>query len=203
MLSVITSYFARPDALDRFLAEISPVKDSMDIEFIISEHKSDKLSFSTGKLHNTAVKQAKGDVILKQDIDCTFTNYKKLYDYVKEKQTLVNVGVTYNNCKVPYGNEFAMPRYQWPSEPEWVGYGWEDYALIAKWMVQNGEKQVLRLVMKGIPLLHCTNVFRDGIARKKNAQSQFSMFHHDHIRDITGATDNRILFYNLIQELIA
>jgi hypothetical protein len=227
VIAAITAYYNRPDALRRYLTEITRCEET-DVRWYIGT-TSDELwtishiitdyqhlrgllhiaiapILSLGAMRNAAVKHAHNhgiQTVVKQDIDCTCENYHEIAAY--GAHGFINVGVTDGTGSRPYGNEYSMPTKVWlecGGEPEWSGYGWEDYALIAEMMYLTGQRDHLREVMKGVPLEQCTNVFRDKIARKLNERHTLSMVHHYHERNISGHETNRTLFYNLIQDLI-
>jgi hypothetical protein len=228
-IGVITSYFDRPQALSRYLSEVNECKEN-NVEWYLStperclfevaravsmcgNNKNIKIvpsvSQSFGALKNIAAEMANKnqcDILIKQDIDCTCKSYNEIAALLTKDNRIVNVGVADNESMPAFGNEYCVYTYDWimcGGEPEWDGYGWEDYGFIAKLLCYTGNTEMVDKVMRGVIMQECTQRFRDGIARALNQKHKLFMVHHPHEKITAGAKENRILFHKLIQDLIS
>lgn len=187
ILSVITSYYNRPKALDRFKNYIEKVKNQ-NIEFIIEEWKEDTM-FSTAICHNRAVEKSKGKWILKQDIDCIceYSLYDRILDLIKDKDYtfFANFGcinyVRAGKTDFPTGNQYICSKQLYLKiygEPEFNGYGHEDYAFLYKLAKFQDENFKLEYNENNVDA-----IIRDQLARKLNKQYKDYFFTHiDHER---------------------
>jgi hypothetical protein len=217
-ISVITPYFNRPEMLARFIREnIEKHHYLTNVEWIITTTKKhadeiktdakvcviedDKVSL--GRMRNIAVEQAAGEYVLKQDIDCQFDMLPELLKEKTYQEPIMNIGVRYTDkVEQAYGNEYLIRRDIWlkaGGEPEWDGYGWEDYGLMAKIIGRTGIDY-----SKIMSVDTCTDFFRDNVARVLNRQHRYWMFHHKHNYDgafTSKMHENKQKFFDLYQDI--
>lgn len=206
MLSVITSYYDRPDALEKYNNFIATIKNPK-IEFIIEKWEEPEM-FSTAICHNRACIKSTGEWILKMDIDC-YTDGKMLEKILtlienKDKYFFTNFGCKdyLGDLGFPQGNQYLCSKYLYlcvDGEPDFYGYGFEDYCILYK--------------MAKINLFNCEYntpdelyiIIRDLIARKLNKEYQeYYFFHNDHERQNYEmrkmADENKIKMFEICRE---
>ncbi|MFX0132983.1 MAG: glycosyltransferase family A protein [Candidatus Hodarchaeota archaeon] len=209
-LSVITSYYNRPEALEKFLNQpFFKWETTNPVEFIIEKWDGKEI-FSTSICHNRAVRKAKGKWILKQDIDCTcsFIQYLRILEELKDKPYtfFMNIGCENYLCDLgfPQGNLYVCSKQAYQEvggEPEWSGYGWEDYVILYKLAKLADPKLKLNYNETNV-----TKIIRDQIARKLNKEfKHFSFYHWPHPYDNLSYTalteENRKKCYLICKEL--
>jgi hypothetical protein len=211
-LNIITSYHNRPKNRELFFDSVVKLPRHLDLNFIF-ENWDEEGTFSTGKLHNRSVARVPdNEWILKQDVDCVGNEdfYTRLLKHLEDKPDdfFMNIGVIgYNfvdkNKNYPQGNQWLMKKKLYQDaggEPEWVGYGFEDYALLYR---------VTKHLDKNFKLdyneSNVSNVIRDQLARPLNQKNpEFFLYHNDHPYEgdfYKYAKENRKNLYNLCRGL--
>lgn len=152
-------------------------------------------TFNTGMGHNIGVNLAKTKWILKQDIDCVCedVSFYHTLNTIKNDfsdNDFLNIGVFYNEIQkaTPYGNEFFFTKSLWEkiggSPNTFVGYGWEDYAVL--YHMEKIRNPEFRL---SYDKLNCNSIIRDQLARIKNKEAfeKYKLFlihkHHQITKD--------------------
>lgn len=151
-LSVITSYRDRIESLEKYCDSIKLVgKDYIEFNIVSLGDNSEQAQalckdhginfhyidyngiFSTGMAHNIGVKKSEGEWILKQDVDCYFTEnkYPDIIKYIeKENSDYLIIGC---NNEWQCGNMYIIKKEDYlkiEGEPEWTGFGFEDYQFL-------------------------------------------------------------------------
>lgn len=185
ILSVITSYYDRPAALRVFKEFVKSV-DNENVEFIIEEWKSETI-FSTAWCHNMAVVKANGKWILKQDIDCICDPglYDKIIELVSDKDDrfFANFGCKnyLSDIGFPQGNQYLCSKDAYihvDGEPEFTGYGMEDYCMLYKLAKYNDPEFMLDYNERNID-----SVIRDHLTRPLNrVYKDYFFMHREHPR---------------------
>lgn len=203
-LSVITSYYNRPENLKRYIESLRK-SDKNGVEFWLIEYgeRSEETQdltneginygfvpgnnlFSTAKCHNAGVRAADGRWLLKQDVDCIVPSrnfYQKLAEELKNKSWtyFMNIGVkNYLHGNQAFGNQWVCSKQAYNiigGEPEFHGYGFEDYVFLYKLAKLRDRAFVLKFNE-----INVTDVIRDQLARVKNKETDFYMLHKNHRR---------------------
>lgn len=188
ILSVITSFYDRSFVLYRYKQFISRMNDPR-IEFVLIDWNDSDGVFSTAKCHNAAVLKSKGQWIQKMDIDCYCDPimFCKILDLVKDKDDtfFANFGCKgyLGDIGFPQGNQYLCSKKAYTEvggEPEFIGYGSEDYCFLyklAKYADKNFKLEYSTPVQLSISI-------HENLARKLNKTYKDIYFiHQDHARN--------------------
>jgi hypothetical protein len=208
ILSVITSYYNRPENRRLFKESIKDI-DRSQVEFIIVSYIGEPFNFSTGRLHNLGVSKARGKWIVKQDIDCVIKDkghYYKLIEHLKDKPDtyFMNIGVKsyLGNDNDAFGNEYVCSKVAYNEvggEPEFKGYFGEDYAMLYKLAKYADKTYKLNYDCGNVD-----NIIKRDLARVKNKENDFYYIHNKHKMWPDKLQDykrNKKLLYKICQEL--